>query len=585
MSSGNTAFACRLLWEVHNSLIGIRNNWNPVNVGGGKAPFYRSPFMVFFYRDNWGCMRAFPGFSLKNTDLFWRPAIGWGKRTDVLSTQLLPDGMITAEDGQVFVPHILENIWVLLGYLNSRYAQAAINCICGGHKGPGYLAKIPFSRKLFNESEMLELAKEGYLSQREACQIDETTIDFSSPFAFASGREWAYKTLERVNSIQIKVNEVLRKIDATVYKGLEKSDDDIAAIERVAPSLLVTSVEWPLSSADLFSSLFSFVIGILYGRWDVRITLDPANIAKVPDPLSPQPICPPGMLVDSTGLPAKPGNIVSEEWLRARPDANTLPPEGTVKRETILDSEYPIDICWSGILVDDPGHPDDIITRIRSVFDVIWKDKASEIYAEAIEILDPGKDDLRPWFRTNFFADHIRRYSKSRRKAPIYWCLSTPSRSYAVWLYYHRFNKDTLYKVLNDCAKPKLQLEERKLASLRVEIGDSPSSAQRKQLADQEKFVAELKAFHDEVALVAPLWKPDLNDGVIINFAPLWRLAPQPSTWQRECKQTWDALGSRRLRLGSSGNASMAGAGCAKMPEGSQSRYRPWSGRSVMGTG
>jgi hypothetical protein len=38
------------------------------------------------------------------------------------------------------------------------------------------------------------------------------------------------------------------------------------------------------------------------------------------------------------------------------------------------------------------------------------------------------------------------------------------------------------------------------------------------------------------------LWNPDLNDGVIINFAPLWRLVPQNKAWQKECMQVWDKL-------------------------------------------
>ena len=41
---------------------------------------------------------------------------------------------------------------------------------------------------------------------------------------------------------------------------------------------------------------------------------------------------------------------------------------------------------------------------------------------------------------------------------------------------------------------------------------------------------------------MAPLWNPNLNDGVIINFAPLWRLVPQHRAWQKECKSTWDKL-------------------------------------------
>jgi hypothetical protein len=99
------------------------------------------------------------------------------------------------------------------------------------------------------------------------------------------------------------------------------------------------------------------------------------------------------MLVGPDGLPAEPNRIASEEWLCARPDANTLPPEGSVKNPTIPDSEYPLRISWDGVLVDDPGfngdrpHRDDIVRRVREVFDLLWKDKAHEIEQEACDIL------------------------------------------------------------------------------------------------------------------------------------------------------------------------------------------------------
>ncbi len=72
--------------------------------------------------------------------------------------------------------------------------------------------------------------------------------------------------------------------------------------------------------------------------------------------------------------------------------------------------------------------------------------------------------------------------------------------------------------------------------------GGNPTASQRKEIAEQETFVEELRAFREEVARVAPLWNPDLNDGVIINFSPLWRLVPRHRAWQRECKDCWDKL-------------------------------------------
>jgi hypothetical protein len=87
------------------------------------------------------------------------------------------------------------------------------------------------------------------------------------------------------------------------------------------------------------------------------------------------------------------------------------PPEG-----------YPLRIDRDGILVDDPDHPDDIVRRIRDVLELVWKDPAEAIENEACEILGVGdfRDYLRRPGNGGLWMDHVSRYSKSRRKAPIY---------------------------------------------------------------------------------------------------------------------------------------------------------------------
>ena len=59
------------------------------------------------------------------------------------------------------------------------------------------------------------------------------------------------------------------------------------------------------------------------------------------------------------------------------------------------------------------------------------------------------------------FRRSPKRYSKSRRQAPIYWQLSAGSGSYSTWLYYHRFTQDTIYRVLRDFVEPRIQQAER----------------------------------------------------------------------------------------------------------------------------
>lgn len=178
------------------------------------------------------------------------------------------------------------------------------------------------------------------------------------------------------------------------------------------------------------------------------------------DPFDPLPVCPPGMLQNAEGLPAEPKDVPAD---------------------------YPLRISWPGILVDDENHPEDIVARICEAIEVIWKDRAEAIEQEACNIL--GVSSLRDYFRkpAKFFQDHLKRYSKSRRKAPIYWPLSTESGTYTIWIYYHRLNDQTLFYS------------------------------------------------------VADYLKPNLNDGVMITASPLWRLFRLKS-WQKNLKDCWEKL-------------------------------------------
>ena len=143
--------------------------------------------------------------------------------------------------------------------------------------------------------------------------------------------------------------------------------------------------------------------------------------------------------------------------------------------------------------------------------------------------------DLRTWYRRTYFERHLKRHSKSRRKAPVYWQLGTNSGSYSVWLYYPRLTRDSLFHLLNDVVKPKVTYEEQRLAGLREQ------NARRSELEPQEALVEELQAFRDEVARVTPLFDPDLDDGVLINAAPLHRLFVHAG-WRRDTQAAWAQL-------------------------------------------
>jgi hypothetical protein len=203
---------------------------------------------------------------------------------------------------------------------------------------------------------------------------------------------------------------------------------------------------------------------------------------------------------------------------------------------------YPIVFPADGMLVDDEGHSRDLVANVRTVFGVVFGADADARWEEAGTLLDERGRDVRRWLSSSFFDFHLKRYSKSRRKAPIYWQLATSSGGYSLWLYAHRLTRDTFFQVQQDLLGPKLVHEERKLLTLAQEAGPNPSAGRRREIAGQEAFVDELRAMRDEVVRIALLWNPNLDDGVLLTMAPLWRLVPQHRPWQKELRTAWDAL-------------------------------------------
>jgi hypothetical protein len=96
-----------------------------------------------------------------------------------------------------------------------------------------------------------------------------------------------------------------------------------------------------------------------------------------------------------------------------------------------------------GILVDDAGDPHDLPRLIEKVLATVAQPALDE--------------DVRSWLQRGFFSSHLKQYSKNRRKAPIYWPLSTASGGYTLWLYYPALTDQTLYAAANDFVGPKLE--------------------------------------------------------------------------------------------------------------------------------
>jgi hypothetical protein len=392
----------------------------------------------------------------------------------------MPSGGIFSFEGIGIFPKSEDDTWWLLGYLNSRFVGWYLNATCGLHKNPPYLRNVPVPE--FDEIARTKLAtwaRAASGAQVLAAKHDERSPFFVEPLSDSGAAATVVAAILADIDMEVETWTAVQTTDLVVNGAATESEPEPKSVD-------------PDDSGDDSAAPFgvfkhlSWLVGVSFARFDPRLATGERAIPPEPEPFDALPTRSPGMYPENEG-PSE------------RPD----------------------------ILVDDEGRADDIVSRVRAV-------------ADRVRVEVP--ENLRGWLAKDFFPLHIKMYSKNRRKAPIYWQLATRSASYSVWLYIHAFSKDTLFRVQNDYAAPKLAHEDRRLESLSRDLRDGAPATQRKALAAQQSVVEELRSFLDEVKRAAPLWNPNLDDGVVINFAPLWRLVPQNKAWQRELKTTWDAL-------------------------------------------
>jgi hypothetical protein len=532
----------RAKWEI--PLAGFSSRWFSFSKGGVFSPYYADIHLVVNWKADGGEIKAgiihrYPylngnaEFVAKNTDFYFRPGYTYPLRTTRLCPQVLPAGTVISVRGSGIFG---DTSGLYLALLSSLPFDYFIKMMLGWSSRPQFdmgdinVTPVPSISETV-AARLAQLALNSVRVKRNLDCLEESTNVFVHPLGDSA-------QLDSLGGIGDKIAAVIdlsshqlaawqSEIDEMAFSlyGLDEDDRARMAGDAVSGSSDNDDDESDNdedTKEDQFSAnvieasaaepIISYAVGTTFGRWDVRYATGERRRPELSDPFDPLPVCPPGMLQSADGLPAQPNDVPAY---------------------------YPLRISWSGILVDDENHGEDIVARVREAIEVLWKDRAEDIEQEASTIL--GVQTLRDYFRrpAGFFAGHLKRYSKSRRQAPIYWPLSSGSGSYSVWLYYHYFTADTLYQVLDKFVQPRIQEAEREQFALESQGVLSGDDAIR--LVETNSLLQDLRFLKKELDVVAPLWNPNLNDGVIINHSLLWRITPY-TPWQKKCKECWDKL-------------------------------------------
>jgi hypothetical protein len=188
-----------------------------------------------------------------------------------------------------------------------------------------------------------------------------------------------------------------------------------------------------------------------------------------------------------------------------------------------------------GIMVLDPGHPDDLPTRAEEVLRILLGEKGSK---EVIQVIG---GDLRRFLDREFFSKwHIPQY----RKRPVYWLLQTAKKSLGIYLFHERLTADSLYLIQERYLQPRITLEQNRLSELKNRLASATEGKEKRSLEKEidkaGDFIDDLLDFQKKVrATLERGYDPDIDDGVILNIAPVHELIPwsEPKKYREELEK------------------------------------------------
>ena len=197
-------------------------------------------------------------------------------------------------------------------------------------------------------------------------------------------------------------------------------------------------------------------------------------------------------------------------------------------------------ISKDGLLVNDSGQPLDLAGRCLKILEVLLGEKEA---AQRIKIAFGEGDSLellQVWFnrftglpKDSFWKYHFQLY----RKRPVYWPFQSPERRYTIWVFHERLTRDTLFQIKNDIIEPRLRMTERAIVDLRPKAQRDRQA--RKELDGLLELRDDLAEFSKRLRAVGERgYGPHIDDGVLLNAAPLHELLP---SWP-ETKKAWADL-------------------------------------------
>jgi len=512
-------------------------NWAFHVKAGASQPWYSPITLKLNYRGYGNELRGFrdaagkPRAFLRSTDYYYRPGFSWTRRAVRFFPYVIPGNCIPSVSRYMAFPELGRESDAI-GVCASRIASSYMRLYAEFWQRPNFLVEnlkaLPWPKLDQQTSQYLKsLVDQEVAKRRKAYQNFEPFHEFLVPLKVQNlcdgGAAVAFEFSCLLGEEGERLIAQAYGLDNQQALHLERDLREALAFRRGLPDGASDPDEdggdddsdfvLDVSPVAQEVALMSYLVGCVFGRWDIRYATGQASAPALDDPFAPMPVCPPGMLQGIDGLPLEPMDVPVD---------------------------YPLDIAWPGVLSGDIEQSGNIVERVQEALNAIWGAQAEKVEEQACAVL--GVKVLAYYFSspTRFFADHLKCYSKSGRKAPIYWPLSTASGSYTLWLYYPRISHQTLHTALVDFVAPKLDGLAEPIAALRAK-SEALSGEESRRLSALQEFQIELIEFRERLTALAARYQPNIDDGAIISAAPLWELF-RHKPWQRLVRDAWAKL-------------------------------------------
>lgn len=520
----------RAWWELPVDRVGNDKDWLPFAKSSEYSPFWDDITWIIRWARDGAEVRAYDNARPQNTQYFGRPGVTFPARAVLgFNPRAFPGGIGFGHMGSVAFPNDTDPT-TLLGYLSSRPAEYVLSFSNGsiqGRKGAyqnhyevGQIGDLPWPDLAPEVAK--QVGELGDTISRAAMLLlrnDETTHQHRSSRALHSSRtldEYLAAEIAEDDRLVSTARTARSSLDALVSGALGFKAADIEAMnEEFAECDAPTDGPWCLSRPTLNNdlrkeaarSLVSLAVGVALGRFDVR------------------------------------------QFAEDAPEPPEFSPLGTFKAAPITlladhrHDRYPLALPPSWMLTidrTDPGLADRLLSDALAR---IWPTAAPDAVTQLSSALhiEHLSDYLTDASASGFYVDHVRRYSKGRRRAPVYFWFGTASGAFGVLLVAPAATADTLFVLRNEIVAPRLARAERAAEAARSETGGRATAAARAALAAAESLVIELRAFLAELDLLVPLWAPSVDDGVVVNAAPFYRLMPDRES-RTKAEATWKEL-------------------------------------------